>query len=249
MFLSALMLLSWVAWRREQRLGVKGVISNRSVYLLVGVFTLASFIFFAFTPLPPAYYPDLSFGRPEEFVSALLFLVALGGYLQKGAWRTEAFEHWVVLSLLVGVVCQMVVMPSAVQNFDRMFDMAHLLKMVSYVGVLIGLFVSLTHVLVQAERDKAALAIRKLQLERSLEELNLRNTELDEFTHVASHDLQEPLRKLVSFCTLLKSDIGDTLPDRAQKDMDIHLRRSQADAAAGAGPARVLARRTFGDDA
>ena len=83
-----------------------------------------------------------------------------------------------------------------------------------------GLFISLTHVLAQAERDKVALAERKFQLERSVEELKLRNAELDEFTHIVSHDLQEPLRKLMSFCGLLERDIGDHVPERARTDMD-----------------------------
>ncbi len=219
-FLSVLVFLSWLAWRREKRLGAEGAISNKAVYVLVGVLTLASFIFFAFTPLPRAYYPELPFGRPEEFISGLFFLLALVGYLHKGAWKTDAFEHWVVLSLIVAFVCQAAFMSSSYQLFDGMFDMAHLLKTVSYLCVLTGLFISLTHVLVQAELDKAALAKRRVQLERSLEDLRLRNAELDEFTYVASHDLQEPLRKLTSFCGLLERDIGDNVPERARKDMN-----------------------------
>lgn len=219
-FLSVLLFLSWLAWRREQRLGAKGAIPNKAVYVLVGVLTLASFVFFAFTPLPRAYYPELPFGRPEEFISALFFLLALVGYLHKGAWKTEAFEHWVVLSLIVGLVCQAAFMSGSYQLFDGMFDMAHLLKKVSYVCVLTGLFISLTHVLVQAEQDSAKLAEQKVLLERSIEDLRLRNAELDEFTYVASHDLQEPLRKLTSFCSLLEKDVGDDIPERARTDMN-----------------------------
>jgi len=46
-----------------------------------------------------------------------------------------------------------------------------------------------------------------------------RNAELDEFTYVASHDLQEPLRKLTAFSSLLAKDLGHELPENARKDL------------------------------
>ncbi len=51
-------------------------------------------------------------------------------------------------------------------------------------------------------------------------ELSQLNRELDEFTHIASHDLQEPLRKLMSFSALLRQDIDGDLPPRATQDLD-----------------------------
>jgi GAF domain-containing protein len=47
-----------------------------------------------------------------------------------------------------------------------------------------------------------------------------KNAELDEFTYMASHDLQESLRKLITFSGLLRKDLGDDLPERAAKDLD-----------------------------
>lgn len=52
-FLAMMLVLSWLAWRREKRLGVSGTISPLPVFTTVGVLTVASFVFFAFTPLPP----------------------------------------------------------------------------------------------------------------------------------------------------------------------------------------------------
>jgi PAS domain S-box-containing protein len=45
------------------------------------------------------------------------------------------------------------------------------------------------------------------------------NAELDEFTYVASHDLQEPLRKLVSFSALLERDLGKELATPVATDL------------------------------
>jgi PAS domain S-box-containing protein len=49
--------------------------------------------------------------------------------------------------------------------------------------------------------------------------LRQKNTELDEFTFIASHDLQEPLRKIISFGDLLPKDFGGDLPEAAGKDL------------------------------
>lgn len=171
LFLAVLLLISWLEWRREQRLGPAGRSSERTVYLRTLVATLVSFLFFALVPLPRAYYPEFPFHRPEELVPALFFLLALIGYLQKGRWREDAFEHWLVLSLIVNLVSQVVFMSLSGQLFDLEFDMAHLLKKVSYVCVLTGLFVAMYgsfRSLEQqrsVERRRAAQTLRRTEVQ------------------------------------------------------------------------------------
>ena len=58
-----------------------------------------------------------------------------------------------------------------------------------------------------------------VQLERINRELVALNAELDGFTNMASHDMQEPLRTLMAFSDLLRKDLGDSLSEQAAKDL------------------------------
>jgi len=160
-FLAIMLVVSIVVWEWGQKKGRKFQTDDWTIYSSAIIFTIVSFLFFAFYPLPAAYYPDLLFPRPEEFLPALFFAIALAGYLKKGKWRSETFEHWLILSLVAGLVSQLVVMPLSSRLFDLEFDFAHLLKIVSYACVSIGLIIAI-HEMFRREED----LIRELEAQK-----------------------------------------------------------------------------------
>ena len=83
-----------------------------------------------------------------------------------------------------------------------------------------------TDITYRKEHEESLLYLNKILSNRA-EELHRNNQELEQFAHVASHDLQEPLRMITGFLSQLDKKYSDQLDDKAQKYIDFAFSGAQ----------------------
>ena len=75
--------------------------------------------------------------------------------------------------------------------------------------------------LAQLASTAIEMQIARRNLELQAEELTRSNTELEQFAYVASHDLQEPLRKIIGFTDRLEEKYKDQFDHKANRYLQI----------------------------
>ena len=93
-------------------------------------------------------------------------------------------------------------------------SLSDLHPMVSAIGVVVT-------DLTEKKKHEQALVLYQRQLENKVHELNLSNINLEQFIHVISHDLKEPLRKILTYTSLLNSVKTDLFTDREASNLKI----------------------------
>ncbi len=66
-------------------------------------------------------------------------------------------------------------------------------------------------------RDIREQKKNETELEKKQMELEISNQQLEQFAHVASHDMKEPIRKIKTFSNLLESELGFLLTENGRK--------------------------------
>jgi PAS domain S-box-containing protein len=125
------------------------------VYLGALVGAVLAGMVFALVPDPA---PLLGVSRPIELIPGTLFAVATAGFFRLGKWRTESIHFWLVCSLLISTICQLFVI-SRSSDVDGLFIWAHVLAVLSYLAILIGLLIDIYQL--HRELDRTSDELRK----------------------------------------------------------------------------------------
>ena len=140
------------------------------------------------------YSREVLLGRSYEAILPAarrpFFTRMLADFLRDGS--TEYESRWVKAD---GEVIDVWIKGSAVRDRDGRFIHSR----------------SVAQDVTMRHRLESELEEKHARLAAANQELSRRNREMDEFTHVVSHDLQEPLRTLDAFSEFLLRDHGDRL--------------------------------------
>src|SRR3989338_2686406 len=93
-------------------------------------------------------------------------------------WREENFDHWLILSLTIGVAVQFVFMVFSRGLFDPLFVTAHIFKILSYAAMLIGLLTSMYHMISDAQESRKKLKAQNVELLKIQREVEIKKMEL-----------------------------------------------------------------------
>ena len=155
MFLSVLLWLSWAFWRGESRLGASARVPEHRVFFVVNTWTLICLLFFAVVPLPRAYWPVPVFHRPQEFVPVFFSFLALIGYLSKGQWRHDLFEHFLIVSIILFIVHSLY-MSCSTRLYDLPYTASHLIRFGAYLCTLASVIIAIYQLIREQQRLLAA---------------------------------------------------------------------------------------------
>ncbi len=220
-YLSIFMLVSWLASERRKRRPKP--VPDSTIYWHAGAWMVASFLFFALAPLPAHYWPGFPVHRPAELIPALFFAVALFCHLKKGAWKTGLVEHWLVLFLIVSMLGHLLYLPFS-GKLDALHALAHMLKILSYSFVLVGLYGNMyttfrrerqlqnqleliveerTRTLVETNRTLQAEMVER---KRAEEAAGAANRAKSEFLANMSHEIRMPMNGILGMIGLMLND-------------------------------------------
>jgi PAS domain S-box-containing protein len=113
----------WVSWAVSPRQSGRGDAlgaARGKIFALcatLGLVALAGFLFISQPSVPHLF----SWLQPEQLFAGVFFLLALGGHVHSGRWRTDAFDHWLLLALIAGTASRFAFNPFSMASLDTSF--------------------------------------------------------------------------------------------------------------------------------
>jgi len=130
---------------------------------------------------------------------------------------------YIIVSMAITFLCLIILEIYDYSIFQITMPEASILNLMRGISVFAALIVSLVCVFsMQFAADKAenTLAQAQEELKRYAQKMESKNKELEQFSYIASHDLNEPLRTVTSLVDLLNERYSNELDNTAKKSLN-----------------------------
>lgn len=164
-FLAIFLVGSWGSWLRTR--GWRR--TPRRFWVVITAVLLLNILHFATLPALTGFNLN-NFENLATAVAATFFLIALLGYLQKGHWPHDAFEHWLIIALIIMVGSQTLFIAYAQHLFDAMVAAALVLQALANLCVFTGLLINIISIFRRAETMATEQATINEALQREVAE-------------------------------------------------------------------------------
>ena len=139
LFLPVLLWLSWIFWGREKKYGKDNRVSDQLVYIVVGTIALTLFLSFNMASLRNIFPRNYFITEFREALPAIFFVLSIVGYYRKGIWKTDPFDHWLIIGMMLGLQAEIMLLPLFQWDYDVSFTMSFMVRFFCYLCAFIGL--------------------------------------------------------------------------------------------------------------
>jgi hypothetical protein len=139
-FLALIFFLSWFVRKdyENKDSGKEKVLILSILFIFITVIS----IFLLFTNVLSSlseYVPALIGG----ILSLLLFIFSIFGYVRNNVWKYEAFEYWLIFSIVFLLISSIFFLPLLNLEYNLMMIFSVFARFLSYIAILIGFLVSI----------------------------------------------------------------------------------------------------------
>lgn len=137
-YLAIMLIAIWVVWHHGQRTGILPRPNAPLVFGICGGAVAATIAFVMYGAPALGLQFGTVFSGPQSLAVGVIFTVAIIAHLHKGQWRTNHFEHWLVIALIFSIATQVLFAFGSRHPFDAGFDAGHVAKVLAFVCVFVG---------------------------------------------------------------------------------------------------------------